>query len=341
MTRSTFTLGLALWLLVMQSSPVLATTMHKEEVSCPICGQKLTVRRIMSTNNFGGQDRDFCEHARGAQPLLVGPTTCARCLFTGYPDDFDKKPGPELEALRKQLLEQKPLKARGPLELNWVRRDLHIQYLMLSDALDERLLADMYLRIAWAVRLEMNPLTPYFHRLTEEQHGRVEKLLPKEQNARRADKARGDLLAARFLIAKIDELEREEKEAALIAAAYMLRNRGEHGLLSEILPKLKEVLPEGEAGSLIEKTKASIELEQAYQRKALAAIDEHLKLKSLPDEGFPDSMKVYVYLAGELARRVGDLDRARSAYRRVIRLQPVDWLRKLAQEQLALVEKKH
>jgi len=45
----------------------------------------------MSTNNFGGQDRDFCQRAVGTQPVLIVAHACPQCLFPGYSDDFEGK----------------------------------------------------------------------------------------------------------------------------------------------------------------------------------------------------------------------------------------------------------
>ena len=43
-----------------------ATTERTEEAICPVSGTKMKVRVLISSNSFGGQDRDFCTHASGA-----------------------------------------------------------------------------------------------------------------------------------------------------------------------------------------------------------------------------------------------------------------------------------
>jgi hypothetical protein len=65
-----------------------ATTLMDEERGCPVCGERVTALIPMSTNNFGGQDRDWLQRARGTQVISVVVTTCGRCGFTGYPDEF-------------------------------------------------------------------------------------------------------------------------------------------------------------------------------------------------------------------------------------------------------------
>ena len=61
----------ALVLCLVLSADAHATTMDRVAVKCPVCDAKVAALSIMSTNNFGGVDRDFLERAVGSQPILI------------------------------------------------------------------------------------------------------------------------------------------------------------------------------------------------------------------------------------------------------------------------------
>src|SRR5262245_4188321 len=113
----------------------------------------------MSTNSFGGQDRDFLSHAVGEQVFLFECWTCPRCYYTGFPDDFVKeRVNPELIGL---ILEQRMLKPAEKIARSlrdsedipaWIRYDLLSQVLKLrkdATALDQ---AWAYMRTAQTQR---------------------------------------------------------------------------------------------------------------------------------------------------------------------------------------------
>jgi uncharacterized protein (DUF2225 family) len=80
--------ALALALGAALGSPLHATKTEEVGVTCPVCGNEFRAERWFSTNNFGGHDRDFLEHAAGGQVFIICCWTCPRCCYTGSPVGF-------------------------------------------------------------------------------------------------------------------------------------------------------------------------------------------------------------------------------------------------------------
>lgn len=66
------------------------TTFFDAKVNCPVCEMELTVRHLGSTNNFGGQDSDFRQHAAGFDPLYILMSTCPHCGYSDYAQYFEE-----------------------------------------------------------------------------------------------------------------------------------------------------------------------------------------------------------------------------------------------------------
>jgi uncharacterized protein (DUF2225 family) len=82
-----FVAAISLWFI----NDLSATTIKGRGLSCPVCTAKVDAMVIVSTNNFGGEDRDFLIYPVGFNPIFIEPITCIRCLFSGYTDDFGEK----------------------------------------------------------------------------------------------------------------------------------------------------------------------------------------------------------------------------------------------------------
>jgi uncharacterized protein (DUF2225 family) len=64
------------------------TTLHKIELTCPICQQVFSSQAVLSTNLLGKRT-DFHETTVGPQPLPYFVHTCSRCGYSGGQQDFD------------------------------------------------------------------------------------------------------------------------------------------------------------------------------------------------------------------------------------------------------------
>lgn len=66
------------------------TTLHRIELTCPICGNHFGSQAVASTNSFGGKRTNFHERAAGMQPLAFLIHMCACCGYAGSEHDFDE-----------------------------------------------------------------------------------------------------------------------------------------------------------------------------------------------------------------------------------------------------------
>ncbi|MCU0723538.1 MAG: DUF2225 domain-containing protein, partial [Planctomycetes bacterium] len=140
---------------------VSATTTRKVDVTCPVCGAGFQAFEVMSTNNAGGQDRDFFSRARGQQPLTIVVWACPACGYAGFKGAFEKTLSPDQKkalakaaaALRAEWKDEK-----DPLP-PWRRYELALKA---AEVLDESAEARgwLALRAAWCVRLAMSLPTP-------------------------------------------------------------------------------------------------------------------------------------------------------------------------------------
>lgn len=60
------------------------TTFANQDAPCPICNETITIKVIMSTNNFGGQETDFRSHPVGFDPLHMVISQCSACGYSDY-----------------------------------------------------------------------------------------------------------------------------------------------------------------------------------------------------------------------------------------------------------------
>lgn len=330
-------LFLSLALVITTSRTLDATDLVRVDGSCPVCGQKLVLHQVVSSNNFGGRDRDLCEHAVGEQALLVAPHTCPRCLFSGYPEEFSS---PASESLKQLVLRQRVLRAAGELSKAWVRHDLIAQRLLLEGAPPERL-GEQYLRTAWAVRLgDGGGFDALAAELAagEDSWFRLQLLGGKFVVRRENGEAELAIEMAEAAASRIAALPRDKGRAASILAGHLLRARGENQILLKLLPLLQVPFDPSEWTALEDSVRRSIAVEERYQRLALG---EFSKALEQTDHLLAEERRALLtYLCGELARRIGDKQRAAALYRRVPSLAGApDWLQQWSREQLAVLDK--
>ncbi|HOD43052.1 MAG TPA: DUF2225 domain-containing protein, partial [Candidatus Wallbacteria bacterium] len=92
------------------SSAVFATNFSTQDLQCPVCGNKTSAKSLMSTNSFGGHDRDFLSYATGDQPVLILPVSCEKCYYSGFESDFGTIETKTLSKLKDEILNKKGIK---------------------------------------------------------------------------------------------------------------------------------------------------------------------------------------------------------------------------------------
>ena len=337
----------ALVLVVSACAVVWATTMREEEVTCPVCDVAFKAYRISSTNSFGGQDTDFCVHARGTPPGPYTVWTCPKCYYSNFAGSFEA--GVSEESKEKILAELTP---PWPIKEDMSQKDIPgwVKFDLLAtvarwEGANEANVAGVYLQASWAARLELERC---FQPLYEDAHTRGafedrddvldligtvlyqdEALRPRLEGF--SEKVRGlwqevsggdlrsmnpkdlDMKVAQALLAEVATGELSPVDSALqeFEAAALYRARGENGLAVPMLQRLQEsevLFPPFRAVS--RNMLESIEIERRFQREALETVEEAIEKGLLKDE----ALAVHQYLAGELLRRLEEPERAASWY---------------------------
>lgn len=156
-----------LWLLLMLClwlPPARATTAHPEKVNCPSCKTPFTVAVMMSSNNAGGMDRDFLEHAGGSQPVILSIACCPNCHYANSVDALLEKPKVP-EGIKKFLHSPEfhfPAYDKGYPARQvpaWAAYDARAQIVTRTGKAKPIELTNLYIKAAWCVRLKENPFS--------------------------------------------------------------------------------------------------------------------------------------------------------------------------------------
>jgi hypothetical protein len=334
-----WSLGLALLLCFLLQTGW-ATTAFPEKVNCPVCQTGFSVARMMSTNNAGGVDRDFLQHAGGSQPLVLQIACCPKCHYSNYVDGFvekNKVPDP-IKAFVLSPDYKVPsfqLKGRGGDEEGfsqrnvpaWVAYDLRAQICRKKDKTTPLELANLYLKAAWATRFEENPFDDACASVDEKTLESLSKVMPEPKESDKQDRSQLRIDMARQLIGQLGTLAPPQDRAAAVWAAYTLRRHGENDLIAANWPLLKAHW--GEGPDLSQTIATSADLEKHYLALALESLQQHL-------QGSPEPKVHLVYLCGELQRRLGHPAEAVPLFEKALQLKPGEDLKNWIQAQQAL-----
>ena len=317
-----------------------ATTIKGRVLSCPVCMAKVDAMVIVSTNNFGGQDRDFLTYAVGFNPIFIEPITCIRCFFSGYTDDFERKSSiPEL--VKENILSGKILRPISPITSisdydqipAWQRYDLIAQTYQLLNK-DKNTLADQYLKASWTVRLSSDPLSV----LDKKTNKKVLELIHETwdgEAAKRQNRAFYETALGREFAQKAKVLKGEQRKIAAYAAIHLLRSHGENNFAKQVLPLLKTVEAEDKYMKMQRSLKKSISREQFFQAKAVLLFE-----KAGEEPNNRSEMGSLWYLSGELNRRLGNWAKARHYFEKCEEMTGLPkWLAQYAKEQKELIPK--
>lgn len=315
---------------------VSADERRKVPVVCPLDGTSFTAIEVVTTNQWGGIDADFCPHAYKTTPLEFRVWTCPSCGFTGRKADFGARlPEEEKKALREGLSPAEPIrKGAAQSEIpGHVKYDLWAQVLRIRGAPPEEI-GRAWLHASWSCRqqgaIELDGFDEW--ETLRESYGLNQ---PPLQLGRK-NRTELDLEAARKIARDVEGGRHERGVSRTLArylAAFLFRKHGENGEAEAWLKSLEALKGEN---SVVEEAagrmRASIERERGYQKKALEAFTAAL------GRGGRNSAEI-AYLTGELHRRLGDREAAAAAYLRALAASPAAALRDLILRQKALVEK--
>jgi tetratricopeptide (TPR) repeat protein len=334
-----------------------ATTASKVELKCPVCEKACKGFELMSTNSFGGQDRDFFNRARGAQSIILLPVTCGSCLFSGYTNDF-KKPVISIE-LKKKILKDKILKApdlskslfkkmnRGMITEgcqknseglpSWAKTDLIGQI----GAMENKPLTQQARTMSvcsWCVRIEENPFASLIRGVKKSDLDWLQKETEQfQKNGRARNPAVEEIEIAEKMYSNWKNVPEERKKVCALEIGYLLRTHGENQRLLSILPTLKDAFTPEEWKELKPQIENSIELEGNYLKKAAEIIQKILSDNNEKSKLKKAELPIYNYLLGELYRRQGKYPKALKYFNIAAKMKEVPgWLQTYIKEQKAL-----
>lgn len=316
--------------LVLIGQAVLATSVKRVTVNCPICGREIEAEELVSTNNLGGQDTDFLTRAGGQNPIMIIAITCPQCLYSGYLGDFREPASEEFKA-KFAAAKLRPLDS---IEKPWVRHDLIAQVMKLKDAPAGKL-ADQYLKVSWAARLADNPFEILYQRLSKSEDEWVSVHYKELENFERdKNPAEREVDDARAVLTGVDAAPAEQRYVMVLYALRKLRDHGENELVAQAMPLLQPHLDADDWSLLAVRVNASAEIERRAQRKALVYYTQ----ASQSVETSADARIVHIYLCGELQRRLGHYEQARTLYQMVLKIESrPEWMDEVVARQLTLL----
>ncbi|MFI5403591.1 MAG: DUF2225 domain-containing protein [Planctomycetota bacterium] len=299
--------------------PVLATSTEEVTVKCPVCDNEFKAERCNSSNNMGGQDRDFCEHAAGGEAWIISCWTCPRCCYTGFPKDFDPEKAPKVmvEGLKKE----NPLKPAEPIDPKlgysrkippWVRYDLLIQRVKLDAGTTSERFANLCLRTAQTQRFDWDALEAgdFGDRMNARFKEKLQAMPEETREKYHHDRYDIDMTIARALEAEAADakagLDAAGRIDARVGAAVLYKMRGEDADAERVLAALAGVELNPELKAVVEDIRVRIERERKYRQLAIPYFEKHIV------EGKPDAHQAVSvqYLLGVLYRRTGDPKKA-------------------------------
>jgi len=283
----------------------------RAKLLCPTCRQLFETVLCVNANTAGGVDRDLFARALGPQPEYYRISTCPRCGYSGYTNDFDESvvipPDVRDKILKTPAL---PLPegftpTSDPRDLDAADRyALAVTCYQWRQQSDEAL-AWLHLRASWIARDE-GAVLPRDPRLA-----RVMKHIERWRPTRRARENQADAemqtatrMAEAIAIGRFNRYQRPYVELAL---AMILRRHGENRQVGLRLDELtgyegfSQVLCDG-----IERMRTSIARERQHQRLAADYFERAL----LSEQVAPRNQAPARYLLGELYRRLGRDDAA-------------------------------
>jgi len=296
-----------------------ATVLARQETTCPVCSQKFRAVVLASTDTSAGVDRDLFARSAGPQPVFYRITTCPRCCYSGYLNDFDAKirlpAGFRDKVLRRPKLDP-GMVITPKTDQRMIPAEIHYQLAYQCyrwRGMTAESMAWMALRASWVAR-DMGSVLPRTDRL-QRVMGFIEQWLP--DDSAQTNQADRELHLTTHLAAQLAEGRFSQYQAPHVkfVLAMMWRRHGENHLFEALFPSSRPDadLPEQLQAKLVA-VHASIAEERKWQRLAL---DQFLQALD-GDEIAPQNRPAADYLVAELYRRLGQRNRALRYYDRAL-----------------------
>ncbi len=301
-----------MWLL----GVLLLGAVDRASIECPVDGAVIEAGILLSTNSSLGHDRDLCPHAAGGidgDEIRAGIAWCAKCGFSGTPQELENEVPEELASRVKKEITPKP---QTPWEA-WAARAKILEWAGEPPAR----VGESWLRAAWALRLDERAMP---------EGG--EAILAAHSKRSLGESPDRILDPAKSIDASLAAGKETNAPLATYVSASSWRSRGELDEAELRYQKARVDAPAALAAA-IDRDLATIALEREYLTKALgrfrAALAEGAKT--------PEKQRALLaYLAAECARRTGSFDEATRYYKMAEKLGPDDpQLPKLVKQGLA------
>ena len=295
-------------------------------VVCPLFGHHFTAQTAVSDSTVVAFDSDLCRRPPGGSPYLLSVWTCPYCFFSAYQGDFRGSLEPKYRDLE---LIHYPLdpKQVEQADIFPATKYLNAEAFYRLAGKDARFLADLTLRGSYACRVAEVEEPPELPDLRTKLRDAI------LHGERRISVEQVHLELAADLRKRLDagEVPADRQRIYRYLLADALRQAGERIEARALFDTLAadDKLPD--AYRTAARRKAFLcEREGAFQEKALAYLQESESARLLPE----DERAVAVYLQGELARRLGRVDAARTQYARAA-TQPLvpEWLAPIIERQ--------
>lgn len=309
-----------------------------QSVVCPVCDHAFETLVYEGQDTRGGVTRDLFARAIGPQSIYYLISTCPRCYFSGYLDDFQSK-GRVDAALRNKILKSPRLRPATAISTRMKPDEIPAatRYALAAQVFEWRICTEearawVYLRWAWVVREDGSYLPPTSALMMAMRE--IEPRLPtaspgRNQGDRELEAV--NLLSADWMEGSFDL---GIEPYVRLVLALVLRRHGENDQAEILLDSLKnaelaEPLPEA-----MEKMRASI----AAERRLLFKAREHFERAVSRHEIKAENLGAAEYLLGELCRREGDAEHAREWYDAALQDEKIDrTLKDWAREQRGLL----
>jgi hypothetical protein len=280
---------------VLVSASAGATEVQPGEFTCPVCATKFTGNVLVKTDKEGGIDSDFCEWPKGTPALPYEVQVCPTCFYAARNQAFE---GALLDATQATLKAALGKWKEGHAEAAKVedlapgqRWELAAVCLAARKA-PMLIVGNLYLRSAWATR----------------------------QCAGASFKL-GGLGHPLSAFETLDEMEvsvKEEKDAAkqaegLFKLAFGAHRAGDVKRRDATVRQIERLTLDETQAAKLAALKKAFDVEKAYQERTVACFREALEKEETP----PEERHVYLFLAADMTRRLGDDAAAVKGYREV------------------------
>ncbi|HXX93709.1 MAG TPA: DUF2225 domain-containing protein [Planctomycetota bacterium] len=309
------------------------------DVVCPVDQTKFKAFEVVATNPWGGRDYDNCPHALKTTPLEYWVWVCPGCHFAGKKKDYGEKlTDPERSALQSELRPALPI----PKGARQTDIPGHVKFDLLAQVARIRKLPPEHSGVAWlgaswSCRQQGAVDFPDFDEW--DQFKTAFGLARTPLDLGKKNRTDYELEVARKVEHEVEAKKYERGPQRILSrylAAFLYRKHGEAAEAQKWLSELDRLKGEN---SIVDEAalrmRASIEMERGYQKKAIDAYVAAIDQKTLDRR----SQGSVAYLLGELFRRLGERDSARSWYQTALEGADSDEFRKLVTDQKAKLDR--